>query len=141
MSEGLNRFTGIGQLGADPELRVTTAGQAVLKLRIACTESYMDRNNSRQERTEWVKATMWGPRAEALAKILAKGDKIYIEGSLHTSSYEKNGQKVYSTEINVREVVLCGGGRRGGDAPRGAGSVGTGPEPQPPPLDTDDIPF
>ena len=129
MAEGLNRVMLFGNLGADPELRVTPGGQAVLKLRLATNESYLDRNNVRQERTEWHRVTVWGRRAEALGKILQKGDSLFIEGRLQTSSYEKNGEKRYSTEVVANNVVLPGRGRgegaaregRESSAPRGGG--------------------
>ena len=108
MAEGLNRVMLLGNLGADPELRVTPGGQAVLKLRLATNESYLDRNNVRQERTEWHRVTVWGRRAEALGKILQKGDSLFIEGRLQTSSYEKNGEKRYSTEVVANNIVLPG---------------------------------
>ena len=111
MAEGLNRVLLLGNLGADPELRVTPGGQAVLKLRLATNESYLDRNNVRQERTEWHRVTIWGRRAEALGKILQKGDSLFIEGRLQTSSYEKNGEKRYSTEVVANNIVLPGRGR------------------------------
>jgi single-strand DNA-binding protein len=161
MAEGLNRVMLLGNLGADPELRVTPGGQAVLKLRLATNESYMDRNNVRQERTEWHRVTIWGRRAEALGKILQKGDSLFIEGRLQTSSYEKNGEKRYSTEVVANNVVLPGRGRgegagaerTGGAAPRRE-ARGGGAEAAEPPFDDfgpagggssgpsdDDIPF
>jgi single-strand DNA-binding protein len=118
MAEGLNRVMLLGNLGADPELRVTPGGQAVLKLRLATNESYVDRNNVRQERTEWHRVTVWGRRAEALGKFLQKGDSLFIEGRLQTSSYEKNGEKRYSTEVVANNIVLPGRGR--GEGARGA---------------------
>jgi len=122
MAEGLNKVLLLGNLGADPELRVTPGGQAVLKLRLATTESYLDRNNTRQERTEWHRITIWGKRGEALAKFLTKGDRLFIEGRIQTSSYEKNGEKRYSTDIIANNVILAGGGRGRGDRPEGADS-------------------
>ena len=119
MAEGLNKVLLLGNLGADPELRVTPGGQAVLKLRLATTESYLDRNNTRQERTEWHRITIWGKRGEALAKFLTKGDRLFIEGRIQTSSYEKNGEKRYSTDIIANNVILAGGGRGRGDRPEG----------------------
>jgi single-strand DNA-binding protein len=115
MSEGLNKVMLLGNLGDDPELRIAQGGQAVLKLRLATTESYLDRNNSRQERTEWHSVVLFGKRGEALAKFLAKGERVFVEGRLQTSSYEKDGEKRYRTEIVATNVILSG---RGGDAPR-----------------------
>ena len=130
MAEGLNRVMLLGNLGADPELKVTPGGQAVLKLRLATTETYLDRNNVRQERTEWHRITLWGKRGEALGKFLAKGDRIFVEGRLQTSSYEKNGEKRYSTEVVATNVILSGGGRgRGEGAPaRETGGGSTRPQ-------------
>jgi single-strand DNA-binding protein len=126
MAEGLNRVMLLGNLGADPELRVTPGGQAVLKLRLATTESYADRNNVRQERTEWHRVTVWGRRAEALGKFLQKGDLLFVEGRIQTSSYEKNGEKRYSTEVVANNIVLPGSrGGRGEGAPMREGPRAT----------------
>lgn len=120
MSEGLNKVMLLGNLGADPELRMTQGGQAMLKMSIATTESYLDKNRTRQERTEWHRVTLWGKRGEALAKFLKKGDRLFIEGGLRTNSYEKDGEKRYSTEINATNVILSGGGKGG---PRSSGAT------------------
>jgi single stranded DNA-binding protein len=127
MPEGLNRVMLLGNLGADPELRVTPGGQAVLKLRLATNESYMDRNNVRQERTEWHRVTVWGRRAEALGKFLQKGDSLFVEGRLSTSSYEKNGEKRYSTEVVANNIVLPGRGKGEGARDGGGGGGGRAP--------------
>lgn len=121
MAEGLNRVMLLGNLGADPELRTTSGGQAVLKLRLATTESYLDRNRARQERTEWHSVTVWGRRAEALSRILSKGSRLFIEGAIRTSSYDdKDGNKRYRTEVVANNIILAGGaggGPRQGAAP------------------------
>ena len=146
MAEGLNRVLLFGNLGADPELRVTPGGQAVLKLRMATTETYLDKNNVRQERTEWHRVTLWGKRGEALGKFLTKGDRIFVEGRLQTSSYEKNGEKRYSTEVVATNIILGGGRGRGEGAPmregggggamaRGGGGGGGGGGGSEPPFD------
>lgn len=112
MSEGLNRCCFMGNLVADAELR-QTSGDVVLNFRLACSESYKDRDGQRKERTEYVTLALWGKRAEALAPLLTKGRQVYAEGSLRTRKYEKDGETRYVTEVNVREVILCGGGERG----------------------------
>lgn len=130
MADGLNKVMLLGNLGADPELKMTSGGQAVLRLRLATTESYLDRNNARQERTEWHSITLWGKRGEALAKFLTKGERIFVEGSLRTSSYEKDGEKRYRTEINATNIILTGGRGKGGgggdDFGGGGGGYGGG---------------
>jgi len=164
MAEGLNRVMLLGNLGADPELRMTSGGQAVLKLRLATSETYVDKNRQRQERTEWHNVVIWGKRAEALAKILTKGTRIFVEGGLRTSSYEdRDGNKRYRTEVVSSNILLQGsgggGGGRGGGAaggggayrdaapPEDDGSEGYRPQSGAPPAadfpetDDDDIPF
>lgn len=123
MSEGLNRVMLLGNLGADPELRMTNGGQAVLKCRLATSETYLDKNRERQERTEWHDVVIWGKRAEGLGKFLAKGHRIFVEGRLQTSSYDdRDGVKRYRTEVVANNVILSGGGGQrsgGGDGPFG----------------------
>ena len=121
MAEGLNKVMLLGNLGADPELRHVGNGAAVLKLRLATSETYLDRNKQKQERTEWHSVTIWGKRAEALGKFLSKGDRLFVEGSIRTSSYDKDGEKRYRTEIVANNVILNGGGSRGGERSGGGG--------------------
>jgi single-strand DNA-binding protein len=128
MAEGLNRVMLLGNLGADPELRYTQGGQAVLNLRLATTESYLDKDRVRKERTDWHSVVVWGKRGEALGKFLAKGSTIFIEGSIRTSSYEdRDGNKRYKTEIVANNVILAGrGGGRGASAGDEGGGYGGG---------------
>lgn len=132
MAEGLNRVMLLGNLGQDPELRMTSGGQAVLKLRLATSETYLDRNKVRQERTEWHSVVVWGKRAEALSKFLTKGSRIFVEGGLRTSSYDdKEGHKRYRTEIVANNIILSGGGGGGGGGrggPRSQESGDAGPD-------------
>jgi single-strand DNA-binding protein len=114
MSEGLNSVHLLGNLGADPELRTTQGGAVVLKLRLATTQTYLDRNRERQERTEWHSVVIWGKRAEALGRILNKGDRIFVEGSNRTSSYDdRENVKRYKTEVVAGNIILCGNRRQG----------------------------
>ena len=114
MAEGLNRVMLLGNLGADPELRFTQGGQAVLNIRLATTESYLDKDRVRLDRTDWHAVVVWGKRAEALAKILGKGSSIFVEGRIQTSSYDdREGNKRYKTEIVAQNILLTGRGRGG----------------------------
>lgn len=126
MPDGLNRVLLIGNLGRDPELRYTQSGQAVLSLRLATNESFLNRDGERQERTEWHSVTVWGKRGEGLNKVISKGSQMCIEGRLQTRSWEdKQGQKRYTTEVVATNVILLGG--------RGGG--GSGFDGPPPPSD------
>ncbi|MFW6051943.1 MAG: single-stranded DNA-binding protein [Myxococcota bacterium] len=126
MAEGLNKVILIGNLGMDPELRFTQNSQAVLRMRLATTESYVKRGGERQERTEWHTVIVWGNRAEALNKILSKGRSIGVEGRIQYRQWEdKDGNKRTSTEIVATNIILLGGGRGGG----GGGSDFGGPAP------------
>jgi single-strand DNA-binding protein len=122
MAEGLNRVLLLGNLGADPEFRVTSGGQQVLKMRLATSETYLDRNRVRQEKTEWHNVVIWGKRAEALNKFLAKGARLFVEGSLRTSSYDdRDGNKRYRTEVIASNIILAGRGDGGGGGGGGGG--------------------
>src|SRR6202050_3246571 len=124
MADGLNKVMLLGNLGQDPELKTIAGGQAVLNLRLATTESYLDRNNTRQERTDWHTVTVWGKRAEALAKILSKGSQLFVEGRIQTRSYEKHREKRYESDIVANNIILTG--RRGGDSREASGDGGGG---------------
>lgn len=138
MNEGLNRVMLLGNLGADPELRMTQGGQAVLSLRLATSESYLDKDKQRQERTEWHSVVVWGKRGEGLGKFLKKGDRVFIEGGLRTSSWDdKEGNKRYKTEVIASNVVLNGSGKGGAAPARAAAPTASGF----PTAEDDDIPF
>ena len=122
----VNKVILVGNLGRDAELRYTPGGAAVSTLNLATTEVWNDRNNQRQEKTEWHRVVLWGKPAESLQEYLTKGKQIYVEGKLQTRQWDdKDGNKRYTTEIKGDRVVLLGGG---GGGSRGAGS-GAGPWP------------
>lgn len=146
MADGFNKVLLLGNLGADPELRFTQGGQAVLNLRVATTDSYLDKDRVRKARTDWHAVVLWGRRGEALSKFLKKGSGVFVEGSLRTSSYDdRDGNKRYKTEVVARDVIMTGGrGERSGDAPSGGRQPA--PQGQEAPDDfgygeDDDVPF
>ena len=137
MAEGLNRVMLLGNLGSEPELRFTQGGTPVLSIRLATTESYLDANKVRKERTDWHNVTVWGKRGEGLAKILHKGSSIFVEGRLQTSSYDdQQGVKRYKTEVVSTNVVLTGSKPK---APQPREEYAEGE--QRPGVDDDDIPY
>ena len=119
MSRSLNKVTLIGNLGSDPEVRSTTGGNRVATFSIATSRSWNDAAGAKQEKTEWHRCVVWNTKNSQLADIVEKyvhkGDKIYVEGRIEYRQWQdKENQTRYSTEINVRERILLGGGSGGG---------------------------
>ena len=142
----VNKVILVGNLGRDAELRYTPGGAAVATLNLATTEVWNDKNQQRQEKTEWHRVVLWGKQAESLQEYLTKGKQIYVEGRLQTRQWDdKDGNKRYTTEIKADRITLLGGGGGGrggggGGMDRGA-SHGGGDEPPMEPITDDDIPF
>jgi single-strand DNA-binding protein len=126
--DGLNKVFVLGNLGADPELRMNPGGNAVLKLRVATNEVWFDKDKVKHERVEWHRVTVFGRRAEGLAKFVRKGMKVFVEGRNQTSTYDKDGQKHYSTEI-IADQVLVTGSPRAMEAASGAKADGAADAP------------
>ncbi len=109
MANGLNRVMLLGDLAADPELYVTRGGVVVLNLRLATNESYLDKDDVRRERTYYHHVVVLGKRADSLAKVLHKGSRIFIDGSLRTTTFDgRDGQKRTKTEVVANEVLFAG---------------------------------
>jgi single-strand DNA-binding protein len=123
MAGSVNKVILIGNLGAKPELKYLPSGQAVCEMRLATNEVFTDKNNQRQERTEWHRVVVWGKTAENCAQYLDKGRSCYVEGRLQTRSWDdKNtGEKRYMTEIVASQVTFLGGGPGGGEGGGGGG--------------------
>lgn len=116
-SKGINKVILVGNLGNDPESRATSNGNTVVNFSVATSEAWKDQQGVLQERTEWHRVTAFGKLAEICGKYLRKGSKVYIEGSLRTSSYEKNGEKRYSTDIVASEMQMLDSKRDDGFQP------------------------
>lgn len=136
-----------GNLGADPELRMTGNGTHVLAFNMATTEVFFDKNQQKQEKTEWHHVALFGARAEPLSKLLGKGSRVLVEGRLQTTSYDKDGSKRYKTEIIATDLMLAGAPREPGAFPRehsGNGrELGSGPRSRASAsaLEESDVPF
>jgi len=118
MSRSLNKVTLIGNLGNDPEVRSTTGGSRVATFSLATSRTWNSASGERQEKTEWHRCVVWNSKASTLADVVEryvhKGDKLYVEGRIEYRQWQdKEGQTRYSTEINVRELIML-------SAPRGA---------------------
>lgn len=120
MSRSLNKVTLIGNVGADPEVRSTNGGNRVATFSLATSRAWNDASGAKQEKTEWHRCVVWNSKVSTLADIVEryvkKGDKLYVEGRIEYRQWQdKDGQTKYSTEINVRELIMLGSAR-GGDA-------------------------
>lgn len=102
----MNKVILIGRLGDDPEVNHLDSGTAVAKFSLATSERFKDRNGEKQERTEWHKVTVWGKLAEVVERFVRKGSQVMVEGKIQTSTYEKDGQKRYSTEIICQNLQM-----------------------------------
>ncbi|KAB2896975.1 MAG: single-stranded DNA-binding protein, partial [Dokdonella sp.] len=117
MARGINKVILVGNLGADPETRYTTAGGAVTNIRLATSEQWRDKQSGEnQERTEWHRVVLFGKLGEIAGEYLKKGRQVYIEGSLRTNKYtDKDGVERYTTDIIASEMQMLGGGGGGGE--------------------------
>jgi single-strand DNA-binding protein len=136
---GINKVILVGNVGRDVELRSLPSGTHLGKFSLATTDM-RSKDEQGNPRTEWHNIVVWGKLAEFCDQYVSKGRQLYIEGSIRTRSYEKDGQKKYFTEIHAQTVELLGsrqsgdgGGGRPSD-PYGGGSAGF-------PDDADDVPF
>jgi single-strand DNA-binding protein len=132
VSRSLNKVQLIGNLGSDPEVRSATGGNRVANFSLATSRSWNDASGTKQEKTEWHRCVVWNSKNSQLADIVEryvkKGDKLFVEGRIEYRTWQdKDGQTKYSTEINVRELIMLGsprgGGATGGDAEGGARSA------------------
>src|SRR5581483_8319065 len=113
----VNKVILIGHLGRDAETKFTPGGAAVTRFSVATNRRWKDKDSGEwKEETDWSNVVLW--RSENLANYLTKGKQVYVEGRLQTRSYEdKDGKKVYATEVVAEDVILLGG--QGGGGPRG----------------------
>ncbi|TAK35253.1 MAG: single-stranded DNA-binding protein [Chloroflexota bacterium] len=130
---GLNKVMLIGNVGTEPEMRYTEKGTPVTSFRMAVSRNFNMPDGERREETEWFSIVAWNKLAEICNQYLNKGKKVYVEGRLHTRSWEgQDGQKRYRTEIVAGDVQFLdrsGTARSGGEPEADEG------------LDPDDLPF
>ena len=97
----VNQVILVGRLGKDPEVRRMQSGDPVCNLSVATSETWRDKaSGERKEKTEWHRVVIWNKGlAEVAEKYLRKGAQVYLEGSLQTRKWSKDGVDHYSTEI------------------------------------------
>ena len=135
---GVNKVILIGRLGADPEVKYLTNGTTVANFRMATTENRLNKSGEKTTFTEWHRIVAFGRLAEICGEYLNKGKQIYVEGRLRTRSWEdKDGNKKYTTEVNINNMVRLGSGSGEG----GGKEVAASSEPQSFGSSEDDIPF
>jgi single-strand DNA-binding protein len=104
----MNKVILMGRLGGDVDLKYTTNGNAVANFTVATSEKWKDDSGEQKEKTEWSRVVVWGKLAELCSQYLSKGKQVFLEGKLETRSWEKDGQKHYSTEIIASSVQFVG---------------------------------
>jgi len=101
----INKAIVIGNLGKDAELIRTQNGQPIVKFSVATNERWRDKNTGeRHERTHWHNIVVFSEHLAKEAQEFKKGERVYVEGSMQTRKYRKDGETKdrYSTEIIVK---------------------------------------
>lgn len=140
----VNKVIIIGNLGQDPEKRVTGTGQSVTTFSVATNERWLDKGGQKQERTEWHRIVVWGTQGDNCAQYLSKGRPVYVEGRLQTREWnDKDGNKRHTTEIVAQKVQFLGSNPNQSDRQQDSSATNTDQTPE---LDMtngtgSDIPF
>jgi single-strand DNA-binding protein len=152
MAKSVNKVILLGNVGKDPEVNFLPSGSAVAKFGLATSDRFKDKGGEWQDRTEWHNLVAFGKVAEIIRDYVKKGAKLYVEGSLRTSSWDDktSGQKRYKTEVIVNDISLLSGrgeGEGGSSYSGSRQSTSAGGYAQPAPdygdtgITDDDIPF
>lgn len=105
----MNKVMLIGNVGKEPEIKYVDAGVCVASVTLATTERGYKLQNGTEvpERTEWHNIVLWRGLAEIIEKYVHKGDKLFVEGQIHTRNYEdRNGVRRYVTEIWAESLEM-----------------------------------
>lgn len=158
----VNKWIGLGNCCADPEMRAMPNGGYVTNITVACNDKYKNKQTGELvEKTEFVRIVFFNRLAEIAGDYLKKGSQVYIEGKLQTRKWQdQSGQDRYTTEIVASEMQMLGGkqtddgggdikiplnhsGRESGLAPQNINRSQAAPPPSQgmDDIDDDDIPF
>lgn len=114
----MNKVFLSGYLIRDPEIRYTPSGKAVANTAVAVNRRTKNAETGYYD-SDIFRLVAWEKTAEFCGRYLTKGSKVLVEGQLRTSSYEKNGEKRYSTEIWIDNIEFADSARRNGDSSGG----------------------
>jgi single-strand DNA-binding protein len=101
-----NKVSLIGRLGQEPTMQTVGDNRQLVKFSLATNENYKDKTGKWVENTQWHNVVAWGKSAERISKIAVKGQEIMLEGRIVNHSYEKDGEKRYSTDIEMTDFLL-----------------------------------
>lgn len=102
----LNKVILIGNIGRDPDLRQTDNGSAITTFSLATNTTWVNREGTRNERTEWHNIVAWNRLAEICHQIIRKGDQVYIEGRLRTRTWiDESEERHHKTEIIAEQMI------------------------------------
>ena len=103
MARTINHVTLLGRVGADPDLRSTKSGTAVVQLRLA-TDRY---SKNGPAETAWHSVVVWGKTAEAVDRYVRKGDRVHVTGRLQQHSWPTDsGVRRSRAEVHASEVIF-----------------------------------
>ena len=134
----VNKIQLVGNVGKDPETHTFESGKKVASFSLATSETYKNKQGEKQTDTEWHNIKIYGKLADIVEKYVKKGQLLYLDGTVKYKSYEKDGKKIYFTEIQCFNMKMLGKNSNT-DEPTNEQS-----QPQILPLDDnggDDLPF
>ena len=107
MAGGVNKVILIGNVGKDPDVRSSSDGREMASFTLATSESWKDKSGVRQEHTEWHNLVIFASGlCNVVKNYVKKGSKLYIEGSLRTRKWQKDGIDRYTTEVVVANLTM-----------------------------------
>jgi single-strand DNA-binding protein len=148
MAGSVNKVILVGNLGKDPEVRNSQAGDKIVSFTLATSETWNDKaSGERKERTEWHRVVVFNSQiADVAERFLKRGAKVYVEGQLQTRKWlDQQGVERYSTEIVLArfkgEMTMLSSGNGSNRQAGTEGNTGSGYLPRAGSELDDDIPF
>lgn len=138
----VNKVILLGRVGKEPEIR-QVGDNKVANFSIATSEKFKDKSGNKVENTEWHNVVFWGKQAELIEQYVHKGDELYIEGSIKTETYEKDGEKRYAVKIKGSVITFVSQVKKEVESQHQNGDRTTKQyeEPIATQQETDDLPF